>query len=204
MFILTLDLNTRTYPIISQVHSLPYDCLSLLPCPTSYGGVVVLAANSIFHVDQTGRTVGVPSSGWASRLTDMKLTEDPGAKTRNIALEGARMMFVDERTIFVYAVDGVVYPVELVVEGRAVTSLLISLPLVQLTIPTTLCDVGRGHVFVGSTVGPSLLLRTIKVLEEMRKNALHSPAAVGDDPLDADMDLDDGATFVSSCAYQGL
>lgn len=199
LFIVTLDLNTRTYPIISQVHSLPYDCLALLPCPTSYGGVVVLAANSIFHVDQTGRTFGVQSNGWASRLTDIKLTEDTSAKTRNVPLEGARMMFVDERTIFVYAVDGVVYSVELVVEGRAVTNLIISSPLVQLTIPTVLCDVGGDHLFVGSTVGPSLLLKTIRVLEEIGKNAFHSPAAVVDDSIEADMDLDDGTVFVANC-----
>lgn len=197
LFILALDLNTRTYPIISQVNSLPYDCLALLPCPTSYGGVVVLATNSIFHVDQTGRIIGVPSSGWASRVTDMKLTEDPGAKARNIPLEGARMIFVDERTVFVCAANGLVYPVELVVEGRAVTSLVISPPLVQLTVPTVLCDVGSDHLFVGSTVGPSLLLKTVRVLEEVRKNTFHSPAAVGDDSVDADMELDDGVQFLT-------
>jgi cleavage and polyadenylation specificity factor subunit 1 len=195
LFIMTLDLNTRTYPIISHVHSLPYDCLALLPCPTSYGGVIVLAANSIFHVDQTGRIIAVPSNGWASRITDMKLTEDLGVKTRNIALEGARIMFVDERTIFVFSAGGLVYPVEVVVEGRAVTSLIISPPIVQLTIPTTLCSVGSDHLFVGSTVGPSLLLKTFHVLEEVRKSALHSPVAIGEDSADIDMDLDDGESL---------
>lgn len=151
----------------------------------------MLAANSIFHVDQTGRITAVPSSGWASRLTDMKLSEDPGAKTRNIPLEGARIIFVDERTIFLFADDGVVYSVEVMVEGRAVTSLVISPPLVQLTIPTTLCDVGSDHLFVGSTAGPSLLLKTVRVLEEVRKSALHSPASVRDDS-EIEMDLDDG------------
>lgn len=152
----------------------------------------MLAANAILHIDQTGRIVGAPSSGWASRLTDVKLTEDSGAKTRNIALEGARMVFVDEKTIFVMAVDGVVYPVELIVEGRAVTSLVIGAALAQLTIPSVLSDVGSDHLFVGSTVGPSLLLKTVRVVEEIRKDTSHSPTTEEMPEVDMDLDLDDG------------
>ncbi|KAF8520929.1 CPSF A subunit region-domain-containing protein [Hysterangium stoloniferum] len=189
LFIVTLDLNTRTYPIIAQVHSLPYDCMALLPCPTSYGGVIVSTPNSIFHVDQTGRTIVTPSNGWAPRVTDLRITDDADSGTRNVALEGSCMVFVEERKLFVFAADGTVYPVELVVEGRAVTNIVISLPLVQLAIPTSVLDVGKDHLFLGSTVGPSLLLKVVKVLEEV-KDASQSADTIGDS-LDLDMDLDD-------------
>jgi cleavage and polyadenylation specificity factor subunit 1 len=149
----------------------------------------------MFHVDQTGRTVAVPSNGWASRVTDLNMTDDANSETRDIALEGSCVVFVDEKKLFVFAADGLVYPVELVVEGRAVTNIIISPPLVQLAIPTTVVNVGQDHVFLGSTVGPSLLLKVVKVQEEVREDASQSADTIVDDSPDGDIDLDDGKSF---------
>ncbi|TFY80517.1 hypothetical protein EWM64_g3505, partial [Hericium alpestre] len=60
LFIFTLDLITRSYPVITRVEGLPYDCLSLAPCSPALGGVVVLASNALMHVDQASRRVVLP------------------------------------------------------------------------------------------------------------------------------------------------
>ncbi|KIJ27344.1 hypothetical protein M422DRAFT_271488 [Sphaerobolus stellatus SS14] len=189
LFIVTLDLNTRTYPIIMQAHSLPYDCFSILPCPISFGGVFVLSANAVIHVDQIGRTVAVPTNGWAPRVTEMKLTEDSETPTRNIPLEASRMTFVDDRNVFIFTPDGSVYPVEIVVEGRIVANIVIAPALARSTIPTVVTDVGSDHIFVGSTVGPSMLFKAVRVA--VKKEDGVASDAVSQPKEDADMDLDD-------------
>lgn len=191
LFIVALDLNLRQYPIITQAHSLPYDCFSLLPCPTSFPGVLVAAANTILYVDQVGKIVAMPTNGWAARVTDMQLLADPESDTRNIVLEGSHMVFVDERTVFVFTIDGTVYPVEIVLEGKSVSRIAISPPLVRSTIPTTVNRMADDHLFIGSAVGPSLLLKIVKALVKEDK----ASSAVVSSQAEADMDLDDGIPF---------
>jgi len=149
-----------------------------------------MSANGILHVDQIGRIVAVPTNGWTSRVTDVKLTENPDAATRNICLESSHLSFVAEKNVFVFTPDGYVYPIEIIVEGRAVVDIVISQPPVRITIPTVVTDVGNDHLFVGSTVGPSMLLKTVKTT--VKKEDTTASTTVGPDPADADMDLDDG------------
>ena len=41
--IITLDLATHSYPILSTAENLPYDCVSVTACPASFGGVLILS-----------------------------------------------------------------------------------------------------------------------------------------------------------------
>ena len=197
LFIFTLDLITRTYPVIVAVDGLPYDCMSLLPCSPTLGGVVVLTSNAIIHVDQASRRVVLPVNGWSSRVSDMPMPSlSPQDQARDLQLEGSRLVFVDERTLFVILRDGTIYPVEFFVDGKVVSRLSMTAALAQTTIPTVVKLMGE-HLFIGSTVGPSALLRTAKVEEDIKEeideNGLTSaPAAVVDATNAMEVDDDDG------------
>ncbi|RPD55582.1 hypothetical protein L226DRAFT_490064 [Lentinus tigrinus ALCF2SS1-7] len=168
LYIFTLDLITNNYPVISGVEGLPYDCFALTPCSTSMGGVVILASNSILFVDQSGRRVMLPVNGWPPRISDLPMpTLTPQEQARDLLLEGSRFTFVDERTLFLFLRDGTVYPIELIQDGKMVSRLSMSPALAQTTVPTTVKRIGEDHVFVGSIVGPSVLLRTARVEEEI-------------------------------------
>ncbi|KAI0062778.1 hypothetical protein BV25DRAFT_1855577 [Artomyces pyxidatus] len=196
LFIFTLDLVSRSYPVITTVEGLPYDCISLLPCTPALGGVVILTSNSIIHVDQASRRVALPVNGWPPRVSDMPmLTQVPGEQARNLQLEGARIAFVEEKTLFVVLKDGTIYPVEFSVDGKMVSKLSMGAALAQTTTPAVVQKVADEHLFIGSTVGPSVLMRTASVEEVIEDNEDHDasvPAAVVDtvDTMDLDDDED--------------
>ena len=196
LYIFNLDLVSRTYPVITKVDGLPYDCLSLIPCSSALGGVVILTSNAVIHVDQATRRVALLVNGWQPRVSDMPTLPMP-VGMHELRLEGARMAFVEERTLFVVLVDGTIYPFEFVVDGKVVSRLVIGTALAQTTPPTVVRKVHGEHLFVGSTVGPSVLLRAASVEEPVTDAddmATSGPAAVVDAGNAMDLDDDDGVT----------
>ncbi|KAI0052046.1 hypothetical protein FA95DRAFT_1593031 [Auriscalpium vulgare] len=202
LYIFTLDLVSRNYPVITKVDGLPYDCISLLSCPSALGGVVVLSSNSIIHVDQASRRVALPVNGWPPRVSDMPtLPADP---SRDLQLEGSRMAFVDDRTLFVILQDGTVYPVEFTVDGKLVSKLSMGAALAQTTIPAVVKQTADEHLFVGSTVGPSVLMRTASVEEAVtdEEHDAKAPSAVVDAAVAMVIDEDEDIYGPSSTEPQ--
>ncbi|KAI0699171.1 CPSF A subunit region-domain-containing protein [Cerioporus squamosus] len=212
LYIFTLDLITNNYPVITSVEGLPYDCFAITPCSTATGGVVILAANSILFVDQSGRRVILPVNGWPPRITDLPMpTLTTQEQARNLLLEGSRFSFVDERTLFLFLRDGTVYPVELIQDGSRVSRLSMSPAISQTTIPAVVKRIGDDHLFVGSIVGPSVLLRTERVEEEIVDEDVEmAPGpAVADtvtnvDMIDDDEDLYGPSTDAEKSAANGI
>ncbi|KAI5121116.1 hypothetical protein M0805_002789 [Coniferiporia weirii] len=204
LFIFTLDLVTRKYPIIISVENLPHDCFSILPCAGSLGGVVVLSCNALIYVDPASRKTALPVNGWAARVSDMTMQVlRPDEQDRDLHLEGARAAFADERTFFLITRDGLIFPVEIVMDGRIVTRLSLGPAMSQTTIPSVVKSLrfnsaeGEGVqgdvLFLGSTVGPSVLLKITRVEEEIQKDEKkdEAPAAVVDMPLAIEIDDED-------------
>jgi len=198
LVIFTLDIVTQNYPIITSVEGLPHECLALLPCGTSLGGVVIISSNAIIYVDQSSKRVVLPVNGWVSRISDLPLPSlTPEEQSRNICLEGSRAVFVDDRNLFVILKDGTVYPLEIVVDGKTVSKLTMSPPLAQTSIPSVLKRLDEDHFLVGSSVGPSVLLKAAHIEEEVSEDhdMEAAPATVVDDADDMDFDDDDGKSF---------
>lgn len=152
-----------------------------------------MTSNSMIYVDQSSRKVILPVNGWPSRVSDMPLTMHTEDQTCNLELEGCRSVFVDDRTVFVVLRDGTVYPVEIVVDGKTVSKFSMGPALAQTTIPAVVKRINRDHLFVGSTVGPSVLLKTAYVEEEIAENHEMEPApAAVVDVYNMDLDDDDG------------
>ncbi|KAK7059173.1 mRNA cleavage and polyadenylation factor subunit [Paramarasmius palmivorus] len=193
LVIFTLDIQPQNFPIITSVEGLPHDCMSLIPCSTSIGGVVVITANSLIYVDQAARRVALPVNGWASRITDLSYppSTTPEEQNRNLLLEGCRASFVDDKTIFIILKDGTVYPIELVVDGKSVTKLSMGQALARTTIPSLARRITEERLLVGSTVGPTVLLKTARVEEEVEEDQDMSEMAVVDSKVDVAMDEDD-------------
>lgn len=191
LYIFTLDLLNHTYPIITAVDNLPHDCLSLLPCAQSIGGVIILTANSLIYVEQAARRVSLPINGWSARVSDIPSL--PLDKDLDLVLEGSRLVFADEKTFFVIRKDGMVHPIEIVSDGRTVSKLVLYPALAQTTIPMVAKQLDGGMFFVGSTVGPSVLLRAVRVEVEVEEGEAEDPSAALTAVVDTKnaMDIDD-------------
>lgn len=193
--ILTLDFITHTYPNISRVDGLPYNCTSITACPTSYGGVIVQSPDCILHVDQGSRVVALPVNGWAKRVTSHPAIQSFDSKASSeenlrLELEGAHLSFVAEKSLLLFLANGVVYSVIVVVDGRSVSRLSIGDPIAQCVPPSVLRTIGSDHIFLGCTVGSSALLQTSWHQSEKQEEA---PVQPQDLPADADMEIDEGS-----------
>ncbi|THG98888.1 hypothetical protein EW026_g3366 [Hermanssonia centrifuga] len=193
MFIFTLDLITHNCPVITAVDGLPYDCFSIVPCSAELGGVIVVSTNSLIYVGQTSQRVVLPVNGWLPRVSDIAAPSASDEESRrDLQLEGSEVVLVDDRTMFLVIKEGTVYPIEISAHGRTVSKLSMGTPMARTTIPSIVRRIPEDHIFVGSAVGPSVLLKTARVEEEIHEDVdmAAAPAVVVDSSADQ-MDLDD-------------
>lgn len=150
----------------------------------------MLSTNVIIHVGQSSRKVILPLNGWFARVSDVQTASQSSEEAaRDLQLEGSHVSFVDDTNFLVILADGIVIPVEIVAEGKTVSALKMGTPQAQTTLPSTVAKGSDGYIFIGSTSGPSVLVRADRLEEEV-------PEEVGDQPVGvvnptAKMDVDD-------------
>lgn len=95
----TLDPLAQTYPLISSVPNLPSDSQYLVPCPQSVGGVLLVTATALIHVDQSGKFVTTSTNGWF-RFTSA-ITATLKREECRLELDGSRVVWADEGNFLV-------------------------------------------------------------------------------------------------------
>lgn len=198
----TMDPLAQTYPLISSVSNLPSDAQYLVPCPQSIGGVLLVTATALLHVDQSGKFVATSTNGWA-RFTSALV---PTARREECLLEldGSRVVWADEGNFLLLLRDGRVVQARLQVEGRSVIGVDLVAPKgtasadgvaldLGLNQPSAACEVPciaedgstRNAFFAASAVGDSHLVAINMVPEE-------TAAEEKEVKDEMDVDLDDG------------
>jgi len=151
------------------------------------------------HVGQSSRKVVLPVNGWFARVSDVQttsLTADEAA--RDLQLEGSHVSFVDDTNFLVILANGVVIPVEIVAEGKTVSTLKMGTPQAQTTLPSTVTKGPDGYIFIGSTSGPSVLVKADRLEVEVPEEAGDQPVGVVNSATTMDVD-DDGLWSPISC-----
>ncbi|KIK53793.1 hypothetical protein GYMLUDRAFT_49207 [Collybiopsis luxurians FD-317 M1] len=189
--------SATTFSVITSIKNLPYDAQRLIPCTRNVGGgLIVLTTNSLVYVDQATKKLMLPMNGWAERVSEVSALKNPNPTSANpsnlnLSLEGAQATFISDTTLLLVLVHGEVYTVTLAMDGKAVSGMNIGKEMVAkttipslvqcVTVPGSSASTARVDelVFVGSTQGPSVLLRTGFVEEE--------------EPEEDDVNMDDSA-----------
>jgi cleavage and polyadenylation specificity factor subunit 1 len=204
----TLDPLAQTYPLISSVPNLPSDSQYLVPCPQSVGGVLLVTATALIHVDQSGKFVTTSTNGWF-RFTSA-ITPTLKREECRLELDGSRVVWADEGNFLVLLRGGGVVQARLQVEGRSVVGIDLVAPKgalesgegvaldLGLNQPSAVCEVPHtaadGSVqnafFAASAVGDSHLVSISMVPEE-------TTAAETTAKDEMDVDLDDGMSCFS-------
>lgn len=105
---------------------------------------------------------------------------------------------MDDTNFLVILADGVVIPVEIVAEGKTVSALKMGVPQAQTTLPSTVAKGPDGYIFIGSTSGPSVLVKADRLEEEVPEEVGDQPVGVVNSATTMDVD-DDGPWFLVSC-----
>lgn len=210
----TLDPLGQTYPLISSTEDLPSDAQYIVPCPQSIGGVLLVTATAVFHVDQSGKYVSTSSNGWfkfVSNITPTKRREEC-----MLELDGSHVVWADEGNFLMILRDSTIIQARLEVEGRSVVGidllspagpegLSLSLPpkiglQMGLEQPSSVCEIalppsedGRMHsaFFAASAVGDSCLV-TVNMVPEETNGPEPMNGTTESKREEMDVDLDDG------------
>lgn len=116
-----------------------------------------------------------------------------------LMLEGARMMLLDDRNILLVLSNGNIHVINVVVDGRMVSKLTIDEAIACASSPSVVVPVSRDHLFVGSSAGPGLLLRSL--WHEIKKTGGEVPAPA---TQDEDIDIDEGNQLIPSSSLRQL
>lgn len=191
--------STTTAVVIATSPALPHSCLSLHPCPPALGGALVLTANGLLHLEQSGKLLGLSTNAWFPREYSGPTSPTPAAHLRE-GLEGARVAFVSNSKAVVFARSGAVLELQMEVSGRSVSGMRldrVGQGVAASCVERVRGSRGRfgehGFMFVGSEVGESAVVRW-----EIGSGAggRTDPVPVEDDGME--LDDEDGAPALNA------
>lgn len=190
--VFTLDLQQRASTTILSVNGLPQDLFRVLALAAPVGGALLIGANELIHIDQSGKTHGVGVNSFSKQATSFSLIDQSELELR---LEGCQIEVVSAETgeLLMVLKDGRLALITFKIDGRTVSGLDVQLVGPSCggnLVPTgasTLSKLGRTSIFVGSSDSDSLVVGwTRKQIQSgKRKHKLH------DASLDLDMDDED-------------
>ncbi|KAG0002046.1 Cleavage and polyadenylation specificity factor subunit 1 [Entomortierella chlamydospora] len=155
LVVVSLDITHKLYPIIYSIDNLPYDCTKVIAVPKPIGGLLVVSANALIHLDQGSTGLGVAVNGYGPMITDYPLQAQHHF---DMALEGSNHVFLAPDQILFTLRNGDMYVVELQQEGRSLSGFKIEKAGTSMQ-TSCKCSLGPGYYFVGSRYSDSMLIK---------------------------------------------
>ncbi|KAL1835759.1 hypothetical protein VTJ49DRAFT_6105 [Mycothermus thermophilus] len=164
--VFTLDLQQKASTTILSVSGLPQDLFRVVPLPAPVGGALLVGANELIHVDQSGKANGVAVNPMARQATAFNLVDqsDLGLRLEGCAID---VLAPDLGELLIILNDGRTAAVTFRIDGRTVSGLDVKiLPSpagagqTSAVVPdrvSTLSRVGRSAMFAGLEEGDSVL-----------------------------------------------
>jgi len=121
-------------------------------------------------------------------VTCLYFQQHPPIKDASSRLKGGVHYLSTRGHFFLIPKDGTVYPVKIVLDGKAVSRLAMAPSLAQTVVPSLSINIWGNHVLAGSCVWPSVLLKVAHVEMEVEKIDVALTVVVQDDNQ---MDYDD-------------
>lgn len=160
--VFTLDLQQKASTTILSVSGLPHDLFKVVAIPAPVGGALLVGANELIHIDQSGASNGVAVNPFSKQCTDFSLSDQSDLGLR---LEGCILNFISYETgqMLLVLSDGRFAILDILLDGRRVSGLNIKLVAPDFggnIIPyriSTLSRLGKNTLFAGSEDGDSVV-----------------------------------------------
>jgi cleavage and polyadenylation specificity factor subunit 1 len=188
--LLSLDLTTGASTPILNVENLPYDVYQVKPLQSPLNGVLLIGANEILHVDNSGNVKGVGLNPYWSQCTDLKLNDQ---SELNLFLEDSQVEIMNDGNVLIVDQLGKFYQVEFKLDGKIIKDLSIFAinELDVLSINSQSLTIWDDYIFIGNGSSNSTLLKKfITEGGDITENIKES-TKVNDDDEDEDLYDDD-------------
>ncbi|KAL1990323.1 hypothetical protein VTN49DRAFT_6162 [Thermomyces lanuginosus] len=161
--VFTLDLEQRASTTLLSVSKLPNDLFKVVALPPPVGGALLIGANELIHVDQSGKTNAVAVNYFAKQFSSFPMNDqsDLGLRLENCVVEHLGM---DNGAMMLVLSTGELVLVQFKLDGRSVSGLRLR-PIGlsesgQVMHASASCSaaLGPGLVFIGSEDTDSILL----------------------------------------------
>ena len=142
--------------------ALPYNSLRVIGVPPPLGGLLVLATNALFYLQRGAAPVGIALNSLAALECALPLRPPPESLRAPVTLDGACALFVAPNTLLACLKNGDIYSVTLQCESleRAVRAFGVE-KVAAAVLTTCACRLDDSHLFLGSRLSSSLLLRFV-------------------------------------------
>ncbi|KAJ4397442.1 mRNA cleavage and polyadenylation factor subunit [Gnomoniopsis smithogilvyi] len=193
--VFTLDLQQKASTTILSVGGLPGDLFKVVALPAPVGGALLVGANELIHIDQSGATNGVGVNPFTKSCTDFTLTDQSDLCLR---LEDCTLDFVSLETsqMLLALADGRFAILDFLIDGRRVSALQVKLVTPENggnIIPyriSSLSRVSKNALFAGSEDGDSVIFGWTRKLVQGTKKKSRLQESLEFEEFDED-DLDD-------------
>ncbi|KAG0205891.1 Cleavage and polyadenylation specificity factor subunit 1 [Mortierella sp. GBA30] len=182
LVVVSLDITHKAYPIIYSIDHLPYDCTKIIAMPKPVGGLLVVSANALIHLDQGSSGMGVAVNGYAPMVTEFPLHSQSHFE---LSLEGSQHVFLAPDQILFTLRNGDMYVVELQQEGRSLSGFKIEKAGTSMQ-TSCKCSLGTGYYFVGSRYADSMLIK-YSTKDQMKKKKKAAALPVASMDLEEDL-----------------
>lgn len=193
--VFTLDLQQKASTTILSVGGLPHDLFKVVAIPAPVGGALLVGANELIHIDQSGASNGVAVNPFAKQCTDFTLSDQSDLGLR---LEGCALNFVSPDTgqMLLILSDGRFATLDILLDGRRVSGLNVKLVAPELggnIIPyrvASLSRLGKNTLFAGSEDGDSVVFGWTRKQTQSSKRKSRLQESLDFDDFDEE-DLED-------------
>ena len=187
----SLDLEQQASTTLLSVSNLPYDLFKIIPLSRAIGGALLVGANEVVHVDQSGKTSGIAINEAAKHCTSFPLSDQSSFDLR---LESCLLKQLGSEIpeILIIEPNGSLLVLSFKIDGRSVSGLNLrkvhDSPMYGT--PSCASSIGRGRIFVGSEESHSLVLGWSKPSDRLKRQKSRQDIKV--EPEEAELtDLDD-------------
>ncbi|ATY61513.1 protein CFT1 [Cordyceps militaris] len=192
--VFTLDLKQRASTTILSVTGLPQDLSRVIPLPTPVGGALLVGANELIHIDQSGKANGVAVNPMARQMTSFSLNDQ---SELNYRLEGCAIepVSMESGELLLILNDASLAIISFKIDGRTVSGISL-VPVSQenggnllKSRVSCISRIGKSSMFIGSEYGDSVVLGwSRKQSQEKRKKSRVLDAELALDVDDIDLD----------------
>jgi cleavage and polyadenylation specificity factor subunit 1 len=191
--VFTLDLQQKASTTILSVSGLPQDLFRVVALPAPVGGALLVGANELLHIGQSGKPHGVAVNPLTKQTTSFGVVDQSDL---NLRLEGCEVevLSAENGELLLVLNDGRLAIITFRLDGRSVAGLSLKLVPKEAggsVIPchvNSLTRLGRTSVFAGIGNGDSIVLGWSRKPSQISKRK----ARIADLDLELDEeDLDD-------------